>query len=183
MKRIILLLLPLLAMATTAVAQTTSASQSAAGQTLSLKALKDIPFLERRSVAHIHTGKGGAGKTIHIVLCPVSEGSEHLKKIISAIYWVDENVIKYSTVSPPIVTGLVYHDIGKDKEFCSVEMIHTRYKNGERIRHLVRERVDDETAQLLIDFLAGETQWRNSTGIKFYVSDGIRLPSPERLDQ
>ncbi|MBR3772881.1 MAG: hypothetical protein IKK86_00410 [Alistipes sp.] len=179
MKRIILLLLPLLAMATTAVAQTTSASQSAAGQTLSLK----DTYFERRSVAHIHTGKGGAGKTIHIVLCPVSEGSEHLKKIISAIYWVDENVIKYNPYHPPIITGLVYHDIGKDKEFCSVEMIHTRYKNGEMIRHLLHQRVDDETAQLLIDFLAGETQWRNSTGIKFYVSDGIRLPSPELLDQ
>ncbi|MBQ2843764.1 MAG: hypothetical protein IJE69_05860 [Alistipes sp.] len=179
MKRIILLLLPLLAMATTAVAQTTSASQSAAGQTLSLK----DTYFERRPVAHIHTGKNGVGKTIHIVLCPVSEGSEHLKKIISAIYWVDENVIKYNPYNPPIVTGLVYHDIGKDKEFCSVKMIHTRYKNGEMIRHLVHQRVDDETAQLLIDFLAGETQWRNSTGIKFYVSDGIRLPSPELLDQ
>lgn len=180
MKRIILLLLPLLAMATTAVAQTTSASQSAAGQTLSLK---DIPYFERRPVAHIHTGKNGVGKTIHIVLCPLSVGSEQLKKIISAIYWVDENVIKYSPYDPPIVTGLVYHDIGKDKEFCSVKMIKTRYKNGEMIRHLVHERVDDETAQLLIDFLAGETQWRNSTNIKFYVSDGIRLPSPELLDQ
>lgn len=180
MKRIILLLLPLLAMATTAVAQTTSASQSAAGQTLSLK---DIPYFGRRPVAHIHTGKDGVGKTIHIVLCPVSEGSEQLKKIISAIFWVDEEVIKYNPNHPPIITGLVYHDIGKDKEFCSVKMIHTRYKNGEMIRHLIHERVDDETAQLLIDFLAGETQWKNSTNIKFYVSDGIRLPSPELLDQ
>ena len=180
MKRIILLLLPLLAMATTAVAQTTSASQSAAGQTLSLK---DIPYFGRRPVAHIHTGKDGVGKTIHIVLCPASEGSEQLKKIISAIFWVDEEVIKYNPHHPPIITGLVYHDIGKDKEFCSVKMIHTRYKNGEMIRHLLHERVDDETAQLLIDFLAGETQWKNSTNIKFYVSDGIRLPSPELLDQ
>ena len=179
MKRIILLLLPLLAMATTAVAQTTSASQSAAGQTLSLK----DTYFERRSVAHIHTGKKGGGKTIHILLCPLSTGSEDLKKIISAIYWVDENVIKYSPYDPPIVTGLVYHDIGKDKEFCSVEMIKTRYKNGEMFRYRIRERVDDETAQLLIDFLAGETQWRNSTDINFYVSDGIRLPSPELLDQ
>lgn len=179
MKRIILILLPLLAMATTAVAQTTSASQSAAGQTLSRK---DIPYFERRSVAHIHTGKGGGGKTIHIALCPLSVGSEELKKIISAIYWVDENVIKYSPYDPPIVTGLVYHDIGKDKEFCSVEMIKTRYENGEMFRYRIRERIDDETAQLLIDFLAGETQWRNSTGIKFYVSDGIRLPDPELLD-
>ena len=179
MKRIILLLLSLLAMATTAVAQTTSASQSAAEQTLSLK----DTYFERRPVAHIHTGKNGVGKTIHIALCPVSVGSEELKKIISAIYWVDENVIKYSPYDPPIVTGLVYHDIGKDKEFCSVEMIKTRYKNGEMFRYRIRERVDDETAQLLIDFLAGETQWRNSTGIKFYVSDGIRLPSPELLDQ
>lgn len=179
MKRIILLLLPLLAMATTAVAQTTSASQSAAGQTLSLK----DTYFERIPVAHIHTGKKGGGKTIHIVLSQLGTGSEDLKKIISAIYWVDENVIKYNPNHPPIITGLVYHDIGKDKEFCSVEMIKTRYKNGEMIRHLIRERVDDETAQLLIDFLAGETQWRNSTNIKFYVSDGIRLPSPERLDQ
>ena len=179
MKRITLLLLPLLAMATTAVAQTTSASQSAAGQTLSLK----DTYFERRPVAHIHTGKNGVGKTIHIVLCPLGDSSEDFKKIISAIYWVDENVIKYNPYNPPIVTGLVYHDIGKDKEFCSVKIIKTRYKNGEMIRHLVHERVDDETAQLLIDFLAGETQWSNSTGIKFYVSDGIRLPSPERLDQ
>lgn len=179
MKRIILLLLPLLAMATTAVAQTTSASQSAAGQTLSLK----DTYFERIPLAHIHTGKNGVGKTIQIVLSPLSEVAEDLKNIISAIYWVDENVIKYNPHHPPIITGLVYHDIGKDKEFCSVKMIKTRYKNGEMIRHLIHERVDDETAQLLIDFLAGETQWRNSTNIKFYVSDGIRLPSPERLDQ
>ena len=143
-----------------------------------------VEYFKRRPIAHIQTGTNGVGKTAHIVFCPVSEGSENLKKIISAIYYVDDDVVKYSTNNPPIITGLVYHDIGKDKEFCSLKMIHTRYdKNGEMIRHLVHERIDDKTAQLLIDFLAGETKWKNSTNIKFYVSDGIRLPSPELLDQ
>ena len=143
-----------------------------------------VEYFKRRPIAHIQTGTNGVGRTAHIVFCPVSEGSENLKKIISAIYYVDDNVVKYSTNNPPIITGLVYHDIGKDKEFCSLKMIKTRYdKNGKMIRHLVHERIDDKTAQLLIDFLAGETKWKNSTNIKFYVSDGIRLPSPELLDQ
>ena len=143
-----------------------------------------VEYFKRRPIAHIQTGTNGVGRTAHIVFCPVSEGSENLKKIISAIYYVDDNVVKYSTNNPPKITGLVYHDIGKDKEFCSLKMIKTRYdKNGKMIRHLVHERIDDKTAQLLIDFLAGETKWKNSTNIKFYVSDGIRLPSPELLDQ
>lgn len=143
-----------------------------------------VEYFKRRPIAHIQTGTNGVGRTAHIVFCPLGTSSEDLKNIISAIYYVDDNVVKYSTNNPPIITGLVYHDIGKDKEFCSLKMIKTRYdKNGKMIRHLVHERIDDKTAQLLIDFLAGETKWRNSTNIKFYVSDGIRLPSPELLDQ
>ncbi len=143
-----------------------------------------VEYFKRIPIAHIQTGTNGVGRTAHIVFSPLGTGSEDLKKIISAIYYVDDNVVKYSTNNPPIITGLVYHDIGKDKEFCSLKMIKTRYdKNGKMIRHLVHERIDDKTAQLLIDFLAGETKWRNSTNIKFYVSDGIRLPSPELLDQ
>lgn len=142
-----------------------------------------VEYFKRRPIAHIQTGTNGVGKTAHIVFCPVSDGSENLKKIISAIYYVDDNVVKYSTNNPPIITGLVYHDIGKDKEFCSLEMINMRYdKNGKMIRHIVRERIDDKTAQLLIDFLAGETKWKNSTDIKFYTSNSSTLPSPKLLD-
>ena len=55
-------------------------------------------------------------------------------------------------------------------------------KNGKMIRHIIRERIDDKTAQLLIDFLAGETKWKNSTDIKFYTSNSSTLPSPKLLD-
>ena len=69
---------------------------------------------------------------------------------------------------PPSVTELVYHDLGAGKEFCSVKVNETFFSNDGKTRLVTYEtRIDDQSAQLIIDLMANEMKWKNGTRIKF----------------
>ena len=69
---------------------------------------------------------------------------------------------------PPSVTELVYHDLGAGKEFCSVKVNETFFSNDGKTRLVTYEtRIDDKSAQLIIDLMANDTKWENGTRIKF----------------
>ena len=69
---------------------------------------------------------------------------------------------------PPKVIELVYHDLGAGKEFCSVKVNETFFSNDGKTRLVTYEtRIDDQSAQLIIDVMANETKWKNGTRIKF----------------
>ena len=69
---------------------------------------------------------------------------------------------------PPRVYKLMYHNIGKDKEFCGVITKEDLLdENGQYIGGIEKEiRLDDGTAQKLIDLITNHSNWKNSTFIK-----------------
>lgn len=73
------------------------------------------------------------------------------------------------TDSPPTVYQLIYHDIGKDKEYCGAIIEEDiRNKNTGKIEGTFRSemRIPDETAQKIIDLLTGHSRLKNSTIVK-----------------
>lgn len=70
--------------------------------------------------------------------------------------------------TPPIVKELVYHNLGADKEFLGITIRETFYKDGVYNSAMVREvKLDDKSAQFLLDLQADKTKWTNKTGITF----------------
>lgn len=83
---------------------------------------------------------------------------------------------------PPVVTELIYHNTNDGKEFCAVKVIEPiidHAKNDENCGTMIREiKLDDESAQFIIDFMAGDTKWNNKTYIKFSETSSPRIMEP-----
>ena len=63
-----------------------------------------------------------------------------------------------------IVTELIYHDLGPDKEYLGI-LVHDFISNDEWYAKEIR--LDDTSAQYLLDFQADITEWANHTRITF----------------
>ena len=98
-------------------------------------------------------------------------------KVVDMVYIIDSNYtkreLKYST--PPRVTELIYHNTPQG-EFCSVRVLESVLdKNGESAIKISNLKLDDNSAQELINLLAGETKWKNITDIKFQETTSSEL--------
>lgn len=76
----------------------------------------------------------------------------------------------------PYVRELVYHDLGKGKEYCGIIVItHQRLKNGNYKTIKEEVRLPNEVAQNLIDFLADDTKMQNNTSISYSKTKSPQL--------
>lgn len=83
---------------------------------------------------------------------------------------------------PPRVYKLLYHNIGKDKEFCGVITKEDLLdESGKYLGSLETEiKLDDDTAQKLIDLITGHSNWKNNTGIRIYETTSNMLRPGKR---
>lgn len=75
---------------------------------------------------------------------------------------------------------MIYHNIGKDKEFLGVLVYEEIYKEGQAspVGFLTREyRLDNESAQFLLDLNANSTKWLDKTGIEFKETTSPNIQS------
>lgn len=87
------------------------------------------------------------------------------------------------SVTPPVVNGLIYHNIGKDKEFCSVKVVEPILKGDTEVGAMIREiRLDDDSANLIINLIAGDSKWKDNTLIGFHETTNPNLMSPQIND-
>lgn len=137
------------------------------------------------SKERIHFSKSalGNGEKYHLVFARgVYDKGE---KDVSVAYFVkDGTSCSSSYLAPPIIRELIYHDLGKKDEFCGIKVVYPipDSKNYESIGYETRElRIDDATAQILIDLLARKGEFNNRSGIKFYqtTSPDILPPDPK----
>ena len=87
-----------------------------------------------------------------------------------------------STLShPPKVKKIIYHDIGKDKEFCSVKTVESLVDDsGNYIGYAYRElRIDDDSANKLMALTLNKLEWKNATHIDFIVTKTADLAEPK----
>ena len=83
---------------------------------------------------------------------------------------------------PPRVYKLLYHNIGKGKEFCGVITKEDLLdESGKYLGSLETEiKLDDDTAQKLIDLITGHSNWKNNTGIRIYETTSNMLRPGKR---
>ena len=82
----------------------------------------------------------------------------------------------------PRITKIIYHDIGEDS-FLGILIHEDISAKNNTVKTLIREvRLDDKSAQYLIDFVAGDTNFKNYSGIKFEETQNSNLKALHILD-
>ena len=185
MKRKIFLSLLLLLFATMAMAEGKQPAQAdAPAQTAYTQSQQEDALLQSwlQGWFRGHSGKiqeiikakaGGRDAYIvfHHLLGTVLESSQS----VSEIYLIEQPYEEYD--GPATVRELIYLDLGSGKEFCGVKVIEsiTNKKTGKYYLVSYEVKLDDASAQKIIDLLAGDSKWYNSTGLKFSETTSPRL--------
>ena len=134
---------------------------------VSSKAQKVLPCLGNKQPANL--------------LFTTSRGDNEENRV-TRIYYVQNDYDKNQYKEPPYIQSLIYHDLG-EKSFLGIKTFERfRVKKGddyERKIFISEVKLDDEAAQYLIDFLAGDTDFKNSTSIKFEETTSPRVQPPK----
>ena len=86
------------------------------------------------------------------------------------------------SLNPPQVVKLVYHDTGKDSEFCGVVVRENHYTSKGEFYNLDKEiMLTDNAANQIIDLLAGDSKWSNKTSIEYSTTTSPNLLPPKRF--
>jgi hypothetical protein len=103
--------------------------------------------------------------------------------VVGEVFIVDPNKPggHLITPHPPKIEKIIYHDIGKDKEFCSVKTVESLVDDsGNYIGYAYRElRIDDDSANKLMALTLNKLEWKNATHIDFIVTKTADLAEPK----
>ena len=112
---------------------------------------------------------------------PVSMKSKG--NVVGEVFIVDPNKPGGHSITPhpPKIEKIIYHDIGKDKEFCSVKTVEFLVDDsGNSIGYAYRElRIDDDSANKLMALTLNKLEWKNATHIDFIVTKTADLAEPK----
>ncbi len=94
--------------------------------------------------------------------------------------WKDNNI----NHKPPEVEELIYHNLGGSNDYLGIKIRENIYKPNNKTMHpdnvMEREvKLDDESAQLLIDLMTGDTKWNNKTSIIYRETTNPKVMSPQ----
>lgn len=102
--------------------------------------------------------------------------------VVGEVFIVDPNKPGGHSITPhpPKIEKIIYHDIGKDKEFCSVKTVEFLLNDSrESIGFAYRElRIDDDSANKILQLLADESDFKNETKIKYVSTKRTELEKP-----
>lgn len=117
-------------------------------------------------------------QNMDIVYYNPSHGNNEVK----GIYLVDPDRKGSNNLSahPPEINKIIYHDIGKENEYCSVmtrgDLLNSEgHLAGSTYREM---RIDDDTANKLLAFLLNKTEFENATNIEFVTTTRRELYKP-----
>ena len=121
---------------------------------VSQKAQKVLPCLGNKQPANL--------------LFTTSRGDDEENRV-TRIYYVENDYDKSQYKNPPYIQSLIYHDLG-EKSFLGIKTIEYLdvWKGADyELKIFIAEvKLDDEAAQYLIDFLAGDTNFKNQYFVK-----------------
>lgn len=98
---------------------------------------------------------------------------------VFGIHFVPRNVNARSSFFVPKVTELVYHNIGKDKEYCGVKTLRTAERNGELYNIVEEHRISDDAANEIIDLISGDSKYKNKTKVIVTETFSPQLAAPK----
>lgn len=103
--------------------------------------------------------------------------------VVGEVFIVDPNKPGGHSITPhpPKIKRIIYHDIGKDKEFCSVKTEEFLVDDsGNSIGYADRElRIDDDSANKLMALTLNKLEWKDATHIDFIVTKTADLAEPK----
>ncbi len=185
MKRKIFLSLSLLLLATMAMAEGKQPAQAdAPTQTAYTQSQQEDAPLGVRYYA-------GFGKVQEIIKAKANGNDVYLvffttrrdvSSLVNEVHFIDHSYDKESSFnSPPWVQELVYHDLGEGKEFCGIKLYkEVKNKNTGEVSHVKYEyKLDDDSAQKIIDLISGDSQWTDRTDIEFSETTNPRVAPPK----
>ena len=101
---------------------------------------------------------------------------------VEHVFIIDPNApgARMSIPHPPKVTKIIYHDLGKDKEFCSVKTKEFLVDDsGNTIGWANRElRIDDDSANKILALTLNKLEWKNGTDINFETTKTADMAKP-----
>lgn len=82
---------------------------------------------------------------------------------------------------PPKIIKIIYHDLGENREYCSVLTQGSLLNNeGHPIADAFREmKIDDDTANKILALTLDKTEWKNSTNIVFETTTKPEMSEPK----
>lgn len=127
-----------------------------------------IAYFNKAKIQTLHRAIGNGVKGKLVFTAPRGTQTNE----VTNVYFIKDTYKDSNDMHfPPRITGLVYHDTGDGKEFLGIELIEAIYDKKEDISpcaYMDREvKLDDESAQYIIDFLTNDTKWNNKTDIKY----------------
>ena len=123
-----------------------------------------IPFFSTRKVQEIVPAVGNGVKAYLVFTRLKKQGADN---DVMEIYYVEHSYQDDNPEhQPPRVDGLIYHDLGEDNEFLGIRIFEYLYPADGRQEVMYREvKLDDTSAQYLIDFSTGDTKWNDKTDL------------------
>lgn len=86
---------------------------------------------------------------------------------------------------PPHIVGVIYHDIGEEKEFCGFKTEHVNLdpETGVNSRITTELKVNDDVANEVLDLIYDRLTYKNTSDIKLYrtTTEAIMKPQIVRL--
>lgn len=91
---------------------------------------------------------------------------------VGTIYYIPDSYLNSFTNEkkvPPVVTKLIYHNLGPDKEYLGIKVRENIYEGTDQVQsyYFHEVRLDDTSAQYLLDVNAGSSPWPDRTNIEF----------------
>lgn len=100
-----------------------------------------------------------------------------------SVYYIQNDYKGNKNLRPPSVTKIIYHDIGEDSFLGILIQEEIMANKNTNVKCLIREvRLDDKSAQYLIDFVAGDTNFKDYSAIKFEETQKSNLKVLQIID-
>ena len=133
-------------------------------------------YLKGRPIREIVPATGG-GRSANLVLMGTKSDTSG---VYSVLYIDSEDRDGNSHHYPAQVQGLVYHNLGEDKEFLGIKLREYLYHNKSEPNKVTGTmyseiKLDDVSAQYLLDLTTGDTKWVDKTDISFEITDSPRV--------
>ena len=149
----------------------------AASQESEIAKIQNLKYFRNRDIAHIQKVKDGNTTKGYLVMSGYLKTMDTPKNTVREIYYIDDVYLRNTPdEDPPQVRKLIYHDLGPGKEFCSIVTNQLITNKNTKEQKLITRgvKLDDESAQLIIDLLANDRKEFKSANLendlKFYTT-------------
>lgn len=136
-----------------------------------------VAYLSNKKIRQI---KPAIGNGVKANLVLATRKTDDTSNDVRYVYYIKHSH-KSNNINenPPEVRELIYHNLGPDKEFLGIKIVEELYKDGHYDSFIIKEvKLDDTSAQFLLDFQAGDTEWNNKAGITFRETTNPNVAPP-----